>query len=317
MLELAAAWLLAILWLLPRIYAFWTAFHPAEFARFNLLAPLTLDNFVQAWNAAPFARYYLNTFLLVTLILACQLVLCTLAAYAFARLRIQAASRRRLRARAGAADDHARRADRRELPHHAGARSRRLAFSASACPTWRRRSASSCCARPSRACRASSTRRRGSKAAISSQLLWKVYVPLAKPVYIAFGLVSVSFHWNKFLVASDRDQFGPSTRRTVGLSVFASTDQGIDWSIITAATLMWRGAVLSEGPAACARADPRQPAPDLDRDQRHLLQLTEAGDLPPLGRRDARRLRLLAQGSALRGEPAQPRRDPGRRSSDS
>ena len=35
--------------------------------------------------AAPFARYFLNTFVLVTLILACQLVLGTLAAYAFAR----------------------------------------------------------------------------------------------------------------------------------------------------------------------------------------------------------------------------------------
>src|SRR3546814_16454807 len=31
------------------------------------------------------------------------------------------------------------------------------------------------------------------------QVLWKVYVPLAKPVYLAFGLVSVSHHWNNFL----------------------------------------------------------------------------------------------------------------------
>src|SRR5262249_41905012 len=43
------------------------------------------DNFRIAWRAAPFARYFVNTFLLVTLVLACQLVLCTLAAYAFAR----------------------------------------------------------------------------------------------------------------------------------------------------------------------------------------------------------------------------------------
>ena len=57
-----------------------------EFAtRFALSAPLTLDNFERAWVAAPFARYFLNTFVLVTLTLGCQLVLCTLAAYAFAR----------------------------------------------------------------------------------------------------------------------------------------------------------------------------------------------------------------------------------------
>ena len=31
------------------------------------------------------------------------------------------------------------------------------------------------------------------------QVLLKVYVPLAKPVYIAYGLVSVSYHWNNFL----------------------------------------------------------------------------------------------------------------------
>jgi sn-glycerol 3-phosphate transport system permease protein len=28
---------------------------------------------------------------------------------------------------------------------------------------------------------------------------WRVYVPLAKPTYIAYGLVSVSYHWNDFL----------------------------------------------------------------------------------------------------------------------
>src|SRR5262249_14026219 len=79
-LETAGAWLLALLWILPLAYAVWTAFHPAEFsARFDPLAPLTLDNFRIAWRAAPFARYFVNTFLLVTV------VLCTVAAYAFAR----------------------------------------------------------------------------------------------------------------------------------------------------------------------------------------------------------------------------------------
>ena len=29
--------------------------------------------------------------------------------------------------------------------------------------------------------------------------LWRVYVPLARPTYIAYGLVSVSYHWNNFL----------------------------------------------------------------------------------------------------------------------
>src|SRR6185369_1249846 len=85
-LESSAAALLAILWILPLAYAVWAAFHPAEFTtRFSLAAPLTLENFERAWIAAPFARYFFNTFVLVTLTLGCQLVLCTLAAYAFAR----------------------------------------------------------------------------------------------------------------------------------------------------------------------------------------------------------------------------------------
>ena len=37
-------------------------------------------------------------------------------------------------------------------------------------------------------------------------ILWRVYVPLAKPTYLAYALVSVSTHWNNFSVAADRDQ---------------------------------------------------------------------------------------------------------------
>ncbi len=85
-LETAGAWLLGLLWVLPLVYAVWTAFHPGEFStRFVPTAPLTLENFVKAWQAAPFARYFVNTILLVTMVLAAQLVLVTLAAYAFAR----------------------------------------------------------------------------------------------------------------------------------------------------------------------------------------------------------------------------------------
>src|SRR5438105_11707166 len=85
-LETAGAWLLGALWILPLAYAIWTAFHPGEYStHFVPAAPLTLDNFARAWTAAPFARYFLNTALLCAMILAAQLVLCTLAAYAFAR----------------------------------------------------------------------------------------------------------------------------------------------------------------------------------------------------------------------------------------
>jgi len=75
-------------------------------------------------------------------------------------------------------------------------------------------------------------------------ILWRVYVPLARPTYIAYGLTSVSYHWNNFLwplVISNTVNTRPLT---VGLSVFAAGDQGIDWAIISAATLMTSAPLL-------------------------------------------------------------------------
>ena len=76
------------------------------------------------------------------------------------------------------------------------------------------------------------------------QVLWKVYVPLARPVYIAYGLVSVSYHWNNFLWPLIVTNSVETRPLTVGLSIFSSTDQGVDWSLITAATLMTSGPLL-------------------------------------------------------------------------
>ena len=76
------------------------------------------------------------------------------------------------------------------------------------------------------------------------QILLKVYVPLAKPVYLAFALVSVSFHWNNFLWPLVVTNSVHSRPLTVGLQVFSSVDQGIDWSIITAATIMTTAPLL-------------------------------------------------------------------------
>jgi sn-glycerol 3-phosphate transport system permease protein len=87
LLERLGAWLLAAIWLVPLAYAAWISLHSsADAAKLSLDLSLTLENFAHVWDAAPFSRYFLNTFLLVTMILTAQLVLCTLAAYAFARV---------------------------------------------------------------------------------------------------------------------------------------------------------------------------------------------------------------------------------------
>src|SRR5699024_7855422 len=46
----------------------------------------TFQNYKDAWEAAPFLRYYFNTFIIVFGVLIVQLTTVTLAAYAFARL---------------------------------------------------------------------------------------------------------------------------------------------------------------------------------------------------------------------------------------
>ena len=242
-LESAAAWLFAVLWLLPLMYAIWTAFHAPEFStRFVPLAPLSLENFARAWNAAPFARYFVNTFLLVTLILGCQLVLCTLAAYAFARFRFAGAQiafalvlmqlmimpdvliveNYRTMARLGLVDT---------IPAIA------LPYIASAFGIFLLRQAFKSVPRElDDAARV--------EGAGTIQVLWRLYVPLAKPVYLAYALVSVSYHWNNFLWPLIVTNSVEARPLTVGLQVFASSDQGIDWSVICAATLMTSGPLL-------------------------------------------------------------------------
>ena len=63
-------------------------------------------------------------------------------------------------------------------------------------------------------------------------------MPLAKPTYIAYGLVAVSYHWNNFLWPLVITNAVHTRPLTVGLSIFAAIEQGIDWPIICAATLM-------------------------------------------------------------------------------
>jgi sn-glycerol 3-phosphate transport system permease protein len=242
-LEVGGAWLLGGLWVLPLAYAFWTAFHPAEFStRFVLTAPITLDNFARAWSAAPFARYFLNTTLLCAMILAAQLVLCTLAAYAFACFRFPGRAllfalvlvqlmvmpdvliieNYRTMTALGLRDTIVAIA----LPYMASAFGIFLL----------RQTFKTVPTELDEAARI--------EGCTPLQVLWKVYVPLARPVYLAYALVSVSYHWNNFLWPLIITNSIESRPLTVGLQVFSATDQGIDWSIITAATLLTTAPLL-------------------------------------------------------------------------
>jgi sn-glycerol 3-phosphate transport system permease protein len=242
-LETVGAWLLGLLWILPLAYAVWTAFHPSEYStRFELGAPLTLENFVNAWNAAPFARYFLNTFLLVTMVLAAQMVLGTLAAYAFARFEFRGRDlvfflvllQLMVMPDVLIVENYA-------TMNRLGLRDTILAiglpYFASAFGIFLLRQTFKTVPRElDEAARV--------EGAGPLQVLLRVYVPLARPVYLAYALVSVSHHWNNFLWPLIITSSVETRPLTVGLQVFSSTDQGVDWSIITAATLMTSAPLL-------------------------------------------------------------------------
>ena len=242
-LETTGAWLLGALWVLPLAYAFWTAFHPGEFStRFAIDAPLTLANFVRAWQAAPFARYFVNTVILCAMILAMQLVLCTLAGYAFARFAfpgrgllfalvlmqlmvtpdVLIVENYRTMSALGLRDTIV---------------AIGLPYMASAFGIFLLRQTFKMV--PKELDEAARV-----EGCSPLQVLWRVYVPLAKPVYLAYALVSVAYHWNNFLWPLIITNSVESRPLTVGLQVFSATDQGIDWSIITAATIMTSGPLL-------------------------------------------------------------------------
>ncbi len=242
-LDTTAAWMLAILWALPLFYAIWTAFHPAEFStRFSLTAPLTLENFANAWKAAPFARYFVNTIMLVTLTTGMQLVLCTLAAYAFARYDFKGKGiafalilmQLMIMPDVLVVENYT-------TMSKIGVLDSTLAISlpymASAFGIFLLRQTFKSV--PKELEEAAAV-----EGANTLQVLWHVYVPLAKPTYAAYALVSISTHWNNFLWPLIVTNSVNSRPLTVGLQIFSATEQGVDWTIITAATLMTSGPLL-------------------------------------------------------------------------
>ncbi|NLC20936.1 MAG: carbohydrate ABC transporter permease [Halomonadaceae bacterium] len=236
-LETVAAWLLAIIWIFPLLYAVWAAFHPAAYmVRFDLFAPLTLDNFANAWAQAPFARYYLNTFLLVTGVVLAQFVVCTLAGFAFARFPVPGRNvlfmlvliqlfvfpevliveNYRIASGLGLVDT---------------VTGIGLPYVASAFGIFLLRQTFKTIPRELE----EAARVEGCG---WMEVLLKVYVPLAKPTYLAYGLVSISHHWNNFLWPLVVTNSVESRPLTVGLGIFSAPETGVNWATVSAATLL-------------------------------------------------------------------------------
>jgi sn-glycerol 3-phosphate transport system permease protein len=236
-LETFAAWFCAVLWLAPIVYAVWASVHTREFATtFSLTAPVTFENFGTVLSAAPFGRYYVNTVVLVVGILSVQLVLGVLAAYAFARLQFRGreimfalvlvqlmvvpevliSENYTTMAQLGLVDTIT---------------AIGLPYAASAIAIFLLRQTFK--GVPKELDEAAEMEGCG-----HLQLLWRVYVPLSRPTLVAFGLVSVSYHWNNFLWPVVITNTVDSRPLTVGLAIFNSTEAGIEWTLLSTATVL-------------------------------------------------------------------------------
>lgn len=236
-LESGAAWFLGLLWLAPLGYAVWAGFHDRRYAvDFDLTAPWTLQNFVTVWNSAPFDRYYLNTTLIVGGILLGQIVLGTLAAFAFARYRFVGREvvfalvlvQLMIMPDVLISENYTTIAQMNLVDTRTAIG---LPYIASAFGIFLLRQQFKGVPKElDEAAEIEGCTRLG--------LLWRVYLPLAKPTLVAYGLVSVSHHWNNFLWPLVVTNSVDSRPLTVGLSVFNGTESGVNWTLLSAATLL-------------------------------------------------------------------------------
>ncbi len=236
-LDTIGAWLLAIVWISPLVFAVWAAFHTPDGAlSFDIRAPLTLENFRVAWEGAPWPRYFLNTTMLVTVILIGQLTLCTLAGFAFARFQfpgrdvifilvllqlfilpeVLIVENYAMISRLGLFD----------TIFGIG-----VPYMASAFGIFLLRQAfKSVPQELEEAARVEGCGWFG--------VLWRVYIPAARPTYLAYALVSVATHWNNFLWPLVVTNSTTTRPLTVGLSLFGAPESGVNIAVISAATLM-------------------------------------------------------------------------------
>ncbi len=227
-----STYVLALLWALPLFGIIYMAFKDTKAPGYSL----TFDNFIEAWNTAPFGQYYINTLMIVIVILAVQLVTMTLAAYAFARMNfigqgivfllylVQIMIPIELLIFPNS-----------NTIAQLGIYDTKLAIMApyfiSAFGIFLlRQTFKGIPYELEEAAKMEGCNR--------LQTIWHVYVPLAKPTYIAFGLISVCHQWSNFLwplIITDSDENRPLT---VGLSMFAkASDSGAQWGVVGAATL--------------------------------------------------------------------------------
>lgn len=232
-----STYILALLWAIPLFWLVLTSFKPSsEVADLTSLS-FTLENFKAAWQGAPFGQYYLNTIIIVTVVLVVQLITGTLAAYAFARLEFKGKNILFTLFLVQIMIP----VDVLIFPNYGILSSLSLVdtklgmmipFFVSAFGIFLLRQTFK--GIPYELEEAS--RMDGCNIL---QIIWHVYIPLARPTYVAFGLITVSHQWSNFLWPLIVTNSVENRPLTVGLSIFAkASETGAQWGVVTAATLL-------------------------------------------------------------------------------
>jgi len=232
---------LALLWSIPVIWALIASFRPASDAMSRgdiwFSTSVTLENYLHAWSLAPFGQYYINTIVVVLTILSVQLVTIVLAGFAFSHYKFLGKRwifffillQMMIPTSALLAPNFA-------TIRQMGLFDTRLAIAipyfGSAFGTFLVQQAFLAVPRDL------------VDAGIIDgcswwQLILHVYLPPSIPALVAFGISSVTWHWNEFLwplIITNSDKSRPLT---AGLVRFTQLGEiGAQWSLLTAATLM-------------------------------------------------------------------------------
>ena len=232
---------LALLWLTPVVWALVASFRPASepMGRGDVWfgSTLTLENYTHAWSLAPFGQYYVNTILIVLMILAVQIVTVVLGSFALVHYRFAGKKwlfffillQMMIPTSALLAPNFA---TIRQLGIFDTLLAIAIPYFGSAFGVFLMRQAFMDIPRDL------------VDAGVMDgcnwwQLIVNIYLPPTIPSLIAFGLSSVIWHWNEFLwplIITNSDKSRPLT---AGLVRFTQLGEiGAQWSLLSAATLM-------------------------------------------------------------------------------
>ncbi|MGN0373843.1 MAG: carbohydrate ABC transporter permease [Enterocloster sp.] len=229
---------LGLLWLIPLIWLIGTAFSVPSF-NMTLFptTPFTLDNLAYVWNAIPFGTYYINTLTLVVCTFAVQFFTSTLAAYALGVMDFKGSSivfavifmQIIIPNDVLITPNFMTLSDLKLVDTKIGIM---LPFFGSAMAVFLlRQHFKSIPKALSEAAKIDG--------ATTWQTIWRVYMPCAKPAYLSFAVISVSYHWNNYLWPLIVTNSPENRTLTVGLAIFAkSKEANMQWANVCAAAFI-------------------------------------------------------------------------------